>query len=62
MDANRRRELGKFILDLAKLVFGGSVVSAFWSPAGPSATRVVLGLAATLVVAMIGLMIVPKGS
>lgn len=56
----RRRELGKFILDLGKLIFGGTVVTQLFSASVPSSALLLAGFAATLVALMLGLAITPE--
>lgn len=56
----RRRELGKFILDLGKLIFGGTVVTQLFSATAPSPVMLLVGLAVTVVALMIGLAITPE--
>ena len=56
----RRRELGKFILDLGKLIFGGTVVTQLFSGKAMSLVMLSLGFAATVAALAIGLAITPE--
>ncbi len=56
----RRRELGKFIPDLGKLIFGGTVVTQIFSATAASPAMVLFGLAAAIAAAVIGLAITPE--
>ena len=53
----RRRELGKFLLDLGKLIFGGTVVTQLFSAAALSPAMLLVGFATTVAALMIGLAI-----
>jgi len=48
------------MLDLGKLMFGGSVVTGFLPGAHVSGQRIAFGLLATLLAGMIGLIIIPR--
>jgi hypothetical protein len=56
----RRRELGKFILDLGRVIFGGTVVTQLFSTTGGSAVILLSGFAATIVMIIVGLAIIPE--
>ena len=56
----RRRELGKFILDLGKLIFGGTVVTQLLSEKASSPVMLLLGFTATVGALVLGLAITPE--
>ena len=56
----RRRELGKFTLDLGKLIFGGTVVTQIFSATATSPAMIFFGLVATVAAVVIGLAITPE--
>jgi hypothetical protein len=56
----RRRELGKFILDVGKLIFGGTVVTQLFSEKAASPVILLLGFAPTVAALMLGLAITPE--
>lgn len=56
----RRRELGKFILDLGRVIFGATVVTQFLSATAGSLAIVLAGFAATVVAMVVGLVIIPE--
>jgi hypothetical protein len=56
----RRRELGKFTLDLGKLIFGGTVVTQIFSATAASPPMLLGGLAATIIAVVIGLALTPE--
>ncbi|MBI3800077.1 MAG: hypothetical protein HY268_24265 [Deltaproteobacteria bacterium] len=56
----RRRELGKFTLDLGKLIFGGTVVTQLFSATAASPAMLLFGFFATIAAVVIGLAITPE--
>ena len=56
----RRRELGKFVLDLGRVTFGGTVVTQIFSTTAGSTAILLLGLAVTALAVIVGLMIIPE--
>ena len=56
----RRRELGKFVLDLGRVTFAGTVVTQLFATTAGSSTILLSGLAATIVLVIAGLAIVPE--
>jgi len=56
----RRRELGKFPLDLGKLIFGGTVVTQLFSEKAASPVMLLLGFTATVAALVLGLSITPE--
>ena len=56
----RRRELGKFVLDLGRVIFGGAVVTQLFSATAGSITILLLGVAATAAIVIVGLAIIPE--
>jgi len=56
----RRREFKKFILDLGKLIFGGTVVTQLFSSAAASPATLTVGLTVTVALVVIGLAITPE--
>jgi hypothetical protein len=56
----RRRELEKFILDLGKLIFGGTVVTQLFSSTAASPATLIVGLAVTVALVIIGLTTTPE--
>ena len=56
----RRRELGKFVLDLGRVTFGGTVVTQLFSATAGSTGILFIGFAATIVAMVVGLMITPE--
>jgi hypothetical protein len=56
----RRRELGKFTLDLGKLIFGGTVVTQIFSATVVSPALIFFGLVSTITAVVIGLAITPE--
>lgn len=56
----RRRELGKFILDLGKLIFGGTVVTQIFSATPASPATLIVGFAVTIAIVGLGLAITPE--
>jgi hypothetical protein len=58
---NRRRELAKFVLDLARVVFGGTVVARVVGSAGVTMGTVMLVTVSTAVLLVVGLVLVPEG-
>jgi hypothetical protein len=56
----RRRELGKFVLDLGRLIFAGTVLAQLLPGGGLSAAVLVFGALATVAAVSIGLAIIPE--
>lgn len=60
MTKSRRKELGKFILDLGKLMFIGTVVIQIFPGKETKVIVLVFGLLSTLIALIIGLAIIPE--
>ena len=56
----RRYELGKFVLDLGRLTFGGTVLTQLFSATAGSFAILFSGLAVTVVAVIVGLVIIPE--
>ena len=56
----RRRELGKFVLDLGRVTFGGTVVTQLFSATAGSTAILLAGFGVTLVAMVVVLIIIPE--
>lgn len=56
----RRRELGKFVLDLGRVTFGGTVVTQLFSATAGSIAILIAGFGVTIVAVILDLAIVPE--
>ncbi len=56
----RRENPGKFVLDLGKMTFAGSVVAQFFPEKGLSPIILIFGILATVITVILGLLIIPE--
>jgi len=56
----RREILGKFILDLGKMIFAGTVVAQFFPEKALSPIILIFGILATVTTFILGLSIIPE--
>lgn len=56
----RREIFGKFILDLGKMIFAGTVVAQFFPEKVLSAVILIFGILATVITVILGLSIIPE--
>ncbi len=56
----RREILGKFILDLGKMIFAGTVVAQFFPEKALSPIILIFGILATVTTVILGLSIIPE--
>jgi len=56
----RREYLGKFVLDLGKMIFAGTVVAQFFHEKGLSPIILIFGILATVITVILGLLIIPE--
>ncbi len=60
MTKTRRKELAKFIIDLGKLMFAGTVIIQIFPGRETDVIILVSGLLSTLIALVIGLAIIPE--